>query len=85
MAKWIVAEKTKAGLRHAVECANVAGRTKERVAQSKRVMLVRSPLLTSHKCHKLVFSGRLVCTSHEVFLWCYVCFALLRFPFRCFC
>ena len=36
MAKWIVAEKTKGGLRHAVICPNVTGRTKERIAQSKR-------------------------------------------------
>ena len=35
MAKWIVAEKTKAGLRHAVVCPNVTGRAKERIAQSK--------------------------------------------------
>ena len=36
MAKWIVAEKAKAGLRHPVACPNVTGRTKERIAQSKR-------------------------------------------------
>ena len=36
MAKYIVAEKTKAGLRHAVVCPNMTGRTKERIAQSKR-------------------------------------------------
>ena len=36
VAKWIVAEKTKAGLRHAVVCPNVTGRAKERIAQSKR-------------------------------------------------
>ena len=36
MAKWIVAEKNKAGLRHAVVCPNVTGRTKERIAQSER-------------------------------------------------
>ena len=36
MAKWIVAEKNKAGLRHAVVCPNVTGRTKERITQSKR-------------------------------------------------
>ena len=35
MAKWIAAEKTKAGLRHAVVCSNMTGRTKERIAQSK--------------------------------------------------
>ena len=37
MAKWIVAEKNKAGLRHAVVCPNVTGRTKEGISQSKRV------------------------------------------------
>ena len=36
MAKWIAAEKNKAGLRHAVVCPNVTGRTKEKIAQSKR-------------------------------------------------
>ena len=36
MAKWIAIEKTKAGLRHAVVCPNVTGRTKEMIAQSKR-------------------------------------------------
>ena len=36
MAKWIVAEEARAGLRHAVVCPNVTGRIKERIAQSKR-------------------------------------------------
>ena len=36
MAKWITAEKARAGLRHAVVCPNVTGRVKERIAQSKR-------------------------------------------------
>ena len=36
MAKWIVAEKTKTGLWHAVVCPNVTGRAKERIVQSKR-------------------------------------------------
>ena len=36
MAKWIAAEKGRAGLRHAVVRLNVTGRTKERIAQSKR-------------------------------------------------
>ena len=36
MAKWIVAEKTKAGIRHAVVCPNGTGRTRKRIAQSKR-------------------------------------------------
>ena len=36
MAKWIAAEKARARLRPAVICSNVTGRTKERIAQSKR-------------------------------------------------
>ena len=36
MAKRIVAQKAKAGLRHAAVCPNVTGRTKEGIAQSKR-------------------------------------------------
>ena len=36
MAKWIAAEKVRAGLWHAVVRPNVTGRTKERIAQSKR-------------------------------------------------
>ena len=35
-AKWIAAEKAKAGLRHAVVCPNVTGKSKKRTAQSKR-------------------------------------------------
>ena len=41
-------------------------------------MLDRSPLLTSHKWRALVSSGRLVHRCPDVFLWCYVCFVLLR-------
>ena len=37
MAKGIAAEEARAGLRHAVVCPNVTGRTKKRIAQSKRV------------------------------------------------
>ena len=36
MAKWITAEKARAGLRHAVLCPKMTGRTKERISQSKR-------------------------------------------------
>ena len=34
--EWTAAEKARARLRHAVVCPNVTGRTKERIAQSKR-------------------------------------------------
>ena len=70
-AKWIAAEKNKAGLRHAVVCPNVTGRTKERIAQSKRARAGSLALvLTSHKWRELVVSGRLVCRCHDVFIWC---------------
>ena len=36
MAKWIAAEEARAGLRHAVVCPKVTGRTKEIIVQSKR-------------------------------------------------
>ena len=36
MAKWIVAEKGRARIRHAVMCPNMMGRMKERIPQSKR-------------------------------------------------
>ena len=37
IAKWIAAEKVRAGLRHAIVCPNVTGRTKDRIAKSKCV------------------------------------------------
>ena len=36
LAKSIAAEKVGVGLQHVVQCPNVTGRTKERIAQSKR-------------------------------------------------
>ena len=36
IAKWFAAEEARAGLRPAVVCPNVTGRTKERIFQSKR-------------------------------------------------
>ena len=36
MAKWIATERARAALRHAQTRPNVTGRTKERVAKSKR-------------------------------------------------
>ena len=36
MAKWIAVERARAALRHAETYTSVTGRTKERVAQSKR-------------------------------------------------
>ena len=48
--KSIGTEKPRAGLRHAVVCPNVTGRTKETIIQSKRARAGSFALLTSHKC-----------------------------------
>ena len=82
MAKWIVAEKIKAGLRHAVVCPNVTGRAKERIALSKRTRAGSLALVDySHKWRELVPSGRLVCRCHDVFFRYYVCFVLRLYAF----
>ena len=47
-------------------------------------MLVRSPLLTSHKWRELVSSGGLICRCYVVFLRCYVCFVILSLKPRPF-
>ena len=47
MAKRNAVKKARAGLRHAVVCPNVTGMTKQRIPQSKGLVLVRSHLLTS--------------------------------------
>ena len=61
-----------------------SGRGKRTTYSSMNPMyvLVRSPLLTSHKWRELVSSGRLICRCHDVVLWCYICFVLLCFVFR---
>ena len=84
MAKWIATKKARAGLRHAVVCPKVTGITKQRITQSKALVLVRSPLLTSHKWRELVSPGRLVCRYHDVFIWCYLCLVLLLFRLYAF-
>ena len=46
--------------------------------------MVRSLLLTSHKWREFGSSRGLVCRCHDVFLWRYVCFVLLRFRLYAF-
>ena len=48
MTRWIAAERARAALRHAVVSPNVTRRTKERVARASELVLVCSPLSTSH-------------------------------------
>ena len=58
LTRWNAAERARAALRHAVLSPNVTGRTKERVAQSKRARtVVCSPLLTSHSGANSYFLG----------------------------
>ena len=47
-------------------------------------MLVRSPLLTNYGWRELVSSGHLVCRCYDAFLWCHLCFVLLRFRLYAF-
>ena len=67
MAKRIAAEKSRAGLRHAVLYPNVTGRTKERIDSPKRTgmcWLVRhnsSQSISHSKCRERVSSGRMSC------------------------
>ena len=49
MTKWVAVEEARAGLPHAVVCPNVTG--------SKMLVLVCSPLLTSHKSRNLYLPG----------------------------
>ena len=81
MAKWIVAEKVNAGLRHAVLIVypSVTGRTMDRIAQSKRV---RAGWLDIVDYYSLKWRERASSGRSVVLLWRYVCFVLFS-PF-CF-
>ena len=68
MAKWIAGGKAKAGLWHVVVCPNVTGRTRKKIDQSKRARAGSLALVD-------------YCRWHGVFLCCYICFVLLRFPY----
>ena len=84
MAKWIAAEKTKAGLRHAVVCPNVTGRTKKGIAQSRRaragsLALVDQPQVARTyvlRAFGLQMSWRL---SRVLRLFCFASFSSLCF------
>ena len=79
IAKWTVAEKVKAGLRHAVVCPNVTGRTKEKIAQGKRaragsLALVDKPQV-ARTCILRAFGLQMSC---RLFLVLRLFFVLLR-------
>ena len=84
LAKWIAAEKARAGLRHAVVCLNVMGRTKERIVQSKWAGASSLAIVDycSHKWRELVSSERMSrCRSLALR---YICLFLFRFRPFCF-
>ena len=69
MAKWIAAEKARAGLRHAVVCPNMTGSTKERIAQSKRARAGSLAIVW----RELVCSRRMSCCLFlALHLFCFV-------------
>ena len=80
MAKWIAVEIAKAGLRQAVVCPNVTGKTKERIAQSKRaragsLTLVDYPQV-ARTCILRAFGLQMSCRLSLVFrLFCFVSFS----------
>ena len=76
MVKLIAAKKASAGQRHAVECLNVTGRTKKRIAQNKRACLGSLVIVSLATSAANLFYGRLVCRCHVISL-CYICFVLL--------
>ena len=70
MAKWIAAEKVRAGPRHAVVCPNVTGRTKDRIAQNKRSCAGLLAVVDYiHMWRELVSSGRMSCCLSLFFFW----------------
>ena len=73
MAKLIAAEKTTAGLRHAVVCPNVTRRTKERIAQSKRARAGPLAIFDQPQVARTCILGRFLFSRCFVFLWRYVC------------
>ena len=83
MAKWIVAEKTKAGRRHAVVCPNVTERDKERIAQSKRARAGSLTQVARTCIPDVWFADVMTSFSGVTFVLC-VAFALLRFLSSCF-
>ena len=81
MAKWIVTEKARAGLRHPVVCPNVTGRTTERIAQSKRaragsLALVNQPQVARTRILRVF---RLQMSCHLSLVLRLFCFASLSY------
>ena len=75
VAKWIAAEKIRAGLRYAVVCSNVTERTKDRIAQSKRVwsgsLVIAGTALVTQTCILQAFGLQMSrCLSLVLRLFC---------------
>ena len=87
MAKWIAAEKARAGLRHAAVCSNVTGRAKGRIAQSKlaRAGSLASDSSLATSVVNLYTPGVFVCRCNFAFLWRYVSFSYFCFEAAAVC
>ena len=77
MAKWIAAEKARAGLRHEVLCSSVTRRIKARIAQSKRAragsLAIIDPPHMAETCVLRVFGLQISCRLSLVLRWfCFV-------------
>ena len=81
MAKWIASEKARAGLRHVVVWPNVTGRTKDRIAQSKRARAGLLAIVDKPKVAQTWKRRMSCCLSLVLRLFCY---ALLCFRLFCF-
>ena len=84
MAKWIAAEKVRAGLRHAVVCPNATRRTKERTIQSKRghagsLAIVDWPQVAQTRILRVVFADAILPFS-VLFCFTFVFFLLSLEP-----
>ena len=88
MAKWIAAEKARAGLRHEVVCPKVTGRTKGRIAQSKRARAGSLAIVDESKVARTYFlQANVVLLSFSgvtFVLFCFVTTACVLFFRFCF-
>ena len=63
MVKWITAEKTRARLRYAIVYPNMTGRTKEKIAQSKRTRAGSLAIVDWPQVARICILRRFVCMS----------------------
>ena len=78
MTQWIAAENARIGLRYAVVCPNVMGKTKERIIQSKRVHTGLLAIVDYPKVAR-------ICILRTFFWLQMLCILFLALRLFCFC